>query len=131
MMLAAALMLAPSSVCMAQRATPAGVRSLNVRDSVSTPMRDSFTGSDKPKHFLMSGFIEAIGFGALQAINVGRSVSIGTATAATLGVGLAREVHDKRTKGLFSIGDLTWDALGTGAALLVISHTQREEPPAF
>jgi hypothetical protein len=73
----------------------------------------------------MSGFIEAVGFSALQSIDIDRSVSVGAATAVTLAIGLAREVHDKRTKGLFSIGDLTWDTLGTGAALLLISHTQR------
>ena len=124
----ATALLTPSSVCMAQRSTSLGLRSTAATDSVASAPHDSFRGPDKVKHFLMSGFIEAVGFSALQAINVNRSVSVGAATAATLGIGLARELHDKRVTGLFSVGDLTWDTLGTGAALLVISHTQRQEP---
>lgn len=123
------LLVTSSSDCFAQRATPLGFRSSASRSLVPAGPPDSFTGPDKVKHFFMSGFIEAIGFAALQGINVNRGVSLGAATAATLGIGVAREVHDKRTKGLFSLGDLTWDTLGTGAALLLISHTQRQEPP--
>lgn len=126
--MATLLLLAAPSVCLAQRSASLGVRSPVSHDSVTAGPDDSFTGSDKVRHFLMSGFIEAMGFSALQAVNVDRSVSLGAATAATLGIGVARELHDKRTKGLFSIGDLTWDTLGTGAALLLISHTQRQEP---
>jgi hypothetical protein len=37
---------------------------------------------------------------------------------------LGREFHDRRTKGLFSVKDLVWDALGAGAALLVINKTK-------
>ncbi len=89
------------------------------------PVADTFLGSDKVKHFLMSGFVEAIGFSAMQFAGASRGSSIGVASAATVAAGIGREVHDGRTKGLFSIGDLTWDALGLGSALLLISHTQR------
>lgn len=94
-------------------------------DSAAAGQTDTFLGPDKVKHFMMSAFIEAIGFNALQAANVDRGASLGAATAVTLGIGIARELHDGRTKGLFSLGDLTWDTLGTAAALLVISHSQR------
>lgn len=97
-------------------------------DSIPTghpPVPDSFVGSDKVKHFLMSGFLEALGFGAMQFTGASRASSIGVASAATVAAGIGREVHDGRTKGLFSFGDLTWDALGLGSALLLISHTQR------
>lgn len=94
-------------------------------DSVQDRPTETFLGYDKVKHFMMSGFIEAVGFNSLQAANVDRSASLGAATAVTLGIGIARELHDRRTKGLFSLGDLTWDTLGTAAALLIFSHSQR------
>ena len=88
-------------------------------------MPDSFVGSDKVKHFLMSGFLEAIGFSSMQLAGASRSASIATATTVSVAFGVGREVHDGRTKGLFSLGDLTWDALGIASSLLLISHTQR------
>jgi len=94
-------------------------------DTAQARVPDTFLGYDKVKHFMMSAFIEAIGFNALQAANVDRRASLGAATAVTLGIGIARELHDHKTKGLFSLGDLTWDTLGTSAALLVFSHSQR------
>jgi len=89
------------------------------------PVPDSFLGSDKVKHFLMSGFIEAVGFSALQLGGASRTSSLVAATVLGAAAGVGRELHDGRTKGLFSLGDLTWDALGIGSALLLISHTQR------
>jgi putative lipoprotein len=94
-------------------------------DGVRPPVGDTFFGFDKVKHFMMSGFIEAVGFNSLQAVNVDRSASLAASTAVTLGIGVARELHDRRTTGLFSLGDLTWDTLGTAAALLIFSHSQR------
>ncbi|MEO7368533.1 MAG: hypothetical protein ABIZ36_11280 [Gemmatimonadaceae bacterium] len=89
------------------------------------PNSDTFLGSDKVKHLLISGFVEAFGFSAMQYVGASRASSIAAASAATIAAGVGREVHDGRTKGLFSLGDLTWDALGLGSALLLISHTQR------
>jgi len=94
-----------------------------VADSVHPP--DTFLGPDKPKHFLLSGFIEAVGFSALQFAGASRGASIAGATSLVVATGIGREIHDGRTKGLFSLGDLLWDALGAGSALLLISHTQR------
>ncbi|MEP6507630.1 MAG: hypothetical protein ABJC63_05340 [Gemmatimonadales bacterium] len=89
------------------------------------PVADTFLGSDKVKHFLISGFVEAIGFSAMQFAGARRGSSIAVASVATVAAGVGREVHDGRTKGLFSLGDLAWDALGLGSALLLIAHTQR------
>jgi uncharacterized protein YfiM (DUF2279 family) len=101
------------------------VRNRSVHDAVVAGPPDSFVGPDKVKHFMMSAFLESMGFAALQALKVDRSASIGAATAATLGIGFARELHDRKATGLFSLGDLTWDGLGVASALLLISHTQR------
>jgi hypothetical protein len=84
---------------------------------------DTFLGPDKVKHFLLSGFIEAVGFSGLELAGADRHASLVTATAVTAAAGIGREIHDLKTKGLFSLGDLTWDALGTGAALLMLKKT--------
>jgi uncharacterized protein YfiM (DUF2279 family) len=80
---------------------------------------DPWIGLDKWKHFAVCSVIESVGYG-LSRGGQGRDASlrIGAATVAVVGVG--RELHDWRVKGQFSGKDLTWDALGAGAAALAI-----------
>src|SRR3954465_4523592 len=84
------------------------------------------SGLDKVKHFFMSAFIESVSYSLLQASGVHHRPALTGAIGITLGVGLAREFHDQRQRGnLFSVRDLTWDAIGTGAAAVLLSHTIR------
>ncbi|HKC81408.1 MAG TPA: VanZ family protein [Gemmatimonadaceae bacterium] len=86
--------------------------------------RDSWFGIDKIKHFFMSAFIESVSYSVLQAANVKRRPALGAAIGVTAAVGVAREIHDKRTPGKwFSYQDLTWDALGIAAGAAVVTHT--------
>lgn len=87
--------------------------------------RDSFIGLDKPKHFLLSFFIESAAFSSFQVAGANRRTSGIGATAAVAAFGVGREIHDRRSKGLFSFGDLFWDALGAGAAVVMLRHTYR------
>jgi hypothetical protein len=86
---------------------------------------DPIIGADKIKHFFIAGFVESVAFAGTQAVgsdhSTARPVAIGAVAAASIG----RELYDRRTKGLFSFRDLAWDALGAGAALLVLNKTQR------
>ena len=44
----------------------------------------------------------------------------------TVGFGVGREIHDKRMPGnIFSVRDLTWDAIGTAAGTVLLAHTIR------
>ncbi|HYN82953.1 MAG TPA: alpha/beta fold hydrolase [Gemmatimonadaceae bacterium] len=86
--------------------------------------RDSWSGPDKIKHFFISAFIESLAFSGLQATGAGRNTAFAGAIATTAAFALARELYDKRTKGIFSIPDLTWDAAGAGAAALILRSTQ-------
>jgi Predicted periplasmic lipoprotein (DUF2279). len=129
----AALLAVAGNDCKAQRIGSSAVVGVSIdpgawADSVrvhSLKPKDTFLGPDKVKHFFMSAFIESVAFGGMEAAGASRSASIGTASALTAAAGIGREIHDKITKNLFSFGDLAWDTIGTGAALLLISHTQR------
>ena len=88
-------------------------------------VRDSILGVDKLKHFLLAGFVESVAFAGLQGAGANRNASLAGAAAATVTVSFGRELHDRRTSGLFSVGDLVWDALGAGAAFLILSRVQK------
>ncbi len=86
--------------------------------------RESWLGPDKFQHFFMSAFIESLFFSGLQAIGASRNTAFAGANATTAAFGIGKELHDKRTTGLFSFGDLTWDALGGGSAAALLLHTE-------
>jgi putative lipoprotein len=93
---------------------------------MSLPHADSWFGIDKVKHFFMSVFVESVTYSALQAAHLHHRPALSTAIGVTLTVGVGREIHDSRVPGnLFSVRDLTWDALGTTAGAVLLSHTIR------
>jgi hypothetical protein len=52
--------------------------------------------------------------------------ALGGAIGVTMAAGVAREIHDKRTPGnIFSVRDLTWDAVGATASAVLLSQTRR------
>jgi uncharacterized protein YfiM (DUF2279 family) len=86
--------------------------------------RDRWFGVDKIKHFFISAFIESVSYSVLQASNVKRRPALAGAIGVSATLGVAREIHDKRTPGnRFSYRDLTWDALGIGAGAVMLTHT--------
>ena len=87
--------------------------------------RDSWFGSDKIKHFLMSAFIESVTFSGLQAAGAHRNASFAGAIGATAVFGIGKEFHDKQRGEAFSLHDIAWDTAGGGAAFLMLRHTQR------
>ncbi len=93
--------------------------------SAGPRVKDSIAGIDKLKHFLLSGFVESVAFAGLQAAGANRSSSLAGAATVTVVVAVGREAHDRRVSGLFSIGDLVWDALGAGAAMLILTRVGR------
>ncbi|MDQ6768371.1 MAG: VanZ family protein [Gemmatimonadota bacterium] len=89
-------------------------------------LHDSWFSPDKIKHFFMSAFIESLTYSALQAARANHRAALGGAIGFTMAVGVGREIHDKRTPGnIFSVRDLTWDAIGTAAGAVMLSHTIR------
>ncbi|MEO8909515.1 MAG: VanZ family protein [Gemmatimonadaceae bacterium] len=93
---------------------------------VAAPHQDAWFGMDKLKHFFMSAFIESVTYSALQAAKVKHRPAMGGAIGVSLAFGVGREIHDKRTPGnIFSVRDLTWDAIGVTAGAVLLSHTIR------
>jgi uncharacterized protein YfiM (DUF2279 family) len=88
--------------------------------------RDSWFGIDKIKHFFMSAFIESVSYSALQAAGANHRSAMSGAIGVTAVIGVGRELHDRRNpNNHFSVKDLSWDALGAGAGVVLLSHTKR------
>jgi len=88
--------------------------------------RDNWFGIDKIKHFFMSAFIESVSYSFLQAAHVQRRPAMAGAIGVSAAIGVARELHDRRTPGNhFSYRDLTWDGLGIAAGAVMLRHTIR------
>ena len=87
---------------------------------------DPWFGIDKVKHFFMSAFITSVSYSALQLTRANHSSAMAGAIGISMAVGVGRELHDMRVPGnLFSVRDLTWDAIGTAAGAALVSHTIR------
>lgn len=93
--------------------------------SLTTPPPDKWFGSDKLKHFFMAAFTQTVSYSALQAARVRHDQAVAGAWAVTATVSIAKEIHDRRSYGLFSVRDLVWDAAGAGAASLLIARSVR------
>lgn len=87
--------------------------------------RDSWFGVDKLKHFFVAAFTQSVAYSALQAAKVRHDRALAGAWAVTAAVSVAKEVHDARTTGLFSVRDLVWDAAGAGFATVLIDRSVR------
>ena len=92
------------------------------------PGGDSWFGVDKVKHFFMGAFVQSVAYSAVRATGVSHNASLIAASGVTAGVSIGKEIWDAHTGGDPSARDLTWDALGAGAATLVLDHSLRSAP---
>lgn len=85
---------------------------------------DHIFGEDKWKHFFSSFIITSLGASGARAAGLERDLSLGVGAALSLGSGAAKELFDYRnpSRGTPSALDLAWDALGTGAGVLVAAQ---------
>lgn len=85
--------------------------------------QDRWFGADKLKHFLASGAIQTAHYSVLRVAGAGQGEALAVGAAMTLGVGLAKEWSDGHGMSGFSWKDMTWNALGTGTASLLLART--------
>jgi len=83
---------------------------------------DRWFGVDKIKHFFMSAFVTSVSYSALQAAGANRRTAMTGAVGASISLGVARELYNRRTT-QFSFKDLSWDAAGTATAAVMLSRT--------
>ena len=86
---------------------------------------DSWFGIDKLKHFFLSAFATSVSYSALQAAGANRTTAMTGAIGASAALGITRELYNLRTTKVFSLRDLTWDAIGTAAAAGVLGQTRK------
>jgi uncharacterized protein YfiM (DUF2279 family) len=92
--------------------------------------RDAWFGADKLKHFFVAAFTQSVTYSVLQASHVRHDRALAGAWAVTAAVSVAKELHDKRTTGVFSVRDLVWDAAGAGLATVLIERSARRAEKA-
>jgi putative lipoprotein len=81
-------------------------------------------GEDKVKHFFASFVVSSIAASAGRAAGLSRDESLAVGAGIGAAAGLIKEGRDARNGGMFSIGDLVWDAAGLGAAYLLLQQTE-------
>ena len=86
---------------------------------------DRWFGADKLKHFVVSALVETLAYSGLQYAGAPHRAALAGSVAAGAALGVGRELHDRRTKGLFSRRDLAWDAAGLAAGAFFVSHAER------
>ena len=86
---------------------------------------DKWFGADKMKHFFMSAFIQSIAYSSARAAGASHDGAFVSATAATVGFGVGREIYDGRVKRAFSYKDLVWDGAGLAAGVVLVNKAQR------
>jgi len=94
---------------------------LSLAVSPAPQPKDSWLGSDKVKHFLVSAFVQSTAFSIARLAGANRTTAqiAGATSAAT--VGLWKEFHDRSQKKPFSPRDLAWDAAGALAAAAILN----------
>ena len=98
-------------------------------DAVTQPplhayAQDAWLGPDKFRHFWTSYAVTAFSFAAARSVDL----DVDAALIASLGTGalagIGKEFHDRRGGRIFSLRDLVADALGLGAAYLLLRRTR-------
>lgn len=86
---------------------------------------DKWFGVDKMKHFFMSAFIQSMAYSSARAAGASHDGAFVSATAATVGFGIGREIYDGRVKRAFSYKDLVWDGAGLAAGMALVNNARR------
>jgi uncharacterized protein YfiM (DUF2279 family) len=80
---------------------------------------------DKLKHFFLSAFVQSVSYSALRIGGLEHDGALVGASAATVAVGIGKEVRDSRAGGRFDVRDLAWDLAGGATAAAVLEQSRR------
>ena len=85
---------------------------------------DRWLGTDKIKHFVTSAFLQSAGYAAWRTVGLDREAAFTAASIGTIGIGIGKEVADRRRGSAFSVRDLTWDVAGAGAGTVLAAQAR-------
>lgn len=92
--------------------------------ALALPPLGSWFGADKLKHFLMTAFVHSAAYSVSRATGTDRRLSNVIAAAASVTVGVSKEVRDSRMGRPFSVQDLVWDAAGAGSMAALLARSR-------
>lgn len=81
---------------------------------------DRWFAEDKLRHFFLSFAATSFAFSAARSSGLDRTSALATAATGAAVVGVGKEWYDQRSGGPFSFKDLSWDALGILAGVLLL-----------
>jgi uncharacterized protein YfiM (DUF2279 family) len=102
-------------------ATPAAAQ---MQQPVPIQVTDAWLGSDKFRHAGMSYAVTAFSYAAARGAGAGRDASLQVAVPVAAVAGIGKEIYDRRQGGIFSVRDLVADAVGIGAAVLLLREVR-------
>jgi uncharacterized protein YfiM (DUF2279 family) len=87
------------------------------------PARGRWFGPDKVKHFFLSFFIQSASYSLARTANLDHRSALVVASGVTGAAAISKEVWDRKRGTGFDSSDLVWDALGGGAATVLLVRT--------
>lgn len=106
------------NVCLLVFGLAVGCAAPASQEPVTAPA-DPWVAEDKLRHFALSFAATKLAYGGARfALDPSTAVPVAAGTAASLG--LAKELHDRRTGGAFSTRDLAWNAAGVGLGIAFV-----------
>jgi len=85
---------------------------------------DPWFGEDKLKHFFTSFVVTSLSASGARAVGLDADTGLRVGAGVAGAAGLLKEVHDARRGGPFSIPDLSWNAVGIAAGVLLLQETR-------
>ncbi|HSJ25116.1 MAG TPA: DUF2279 domain-containing protein [Longimicrobiales bacterium] len=92
--------------------------------AAAVQVADPWLGADKFQHFWMSYAVTAFVFAGTRMAGAETDAALHIAVPAATLVGVAKEVHDRRSGGRFSVRDLVADGLGVAAAFFLLREVR-------
>jgi len=86
---------------------------------------DGWFSGDKAKHFLTSAFIDGLSFSVARSARVSKKGALVTAASVAAGVGIGKELYDRKFGGDPSFKDLVADGAGIASATALLAQTSR------
>lgn len=86
---------------------------------------DRWMSSDKARHFFTSALLDCLAYSVLRTTRVSQKDALVGAGALTAGVGIGKEVYDRKFGGDPSLKDLAADGAGIAAATALLRRTLR------